>query len=66
MVTCARAVLFDLYETLITEFDPNWRPGAPIVAEQLGLPAGDQAASVPYPQLSFPTDLLRAVGAADG
>jgi len=30
------AVIFDLYETLVTEFDPEWRPG-PSVAERLGL-----------------------------
>ena len=32
-----QAVIFDLYETLVTEFDPDWRPG-PSVAERLGLP----------------------------
>ncbi|MFC7621191.1 HAD family hydrolase [Microlunatus sp. GCM10028923] len=32
------AVIFDLYETLITEFDPHWRP-RPTPAEQLGIPA---------------------------
>src|SRR5579872_7485506 len=31
-----RAVFFDLYETLITEFDPCWTP-LPSVAEQLGV-----------------------------
>lgn len=30
------AVIFDLYETLITEFDPNWAP-LPSVAGRLGL-----------------------------
>jgi putative hydrolase of the HAD superfamily len=30
------AVFFDLFETLITEFDPNWKPG-PSVAERLGV-----------------------------
>lgn len=30
------AVFFDLYETLITEFDPDWRP-LPTVAERLGI-----------------------------
>ncbi|MBM3235182.1 HAD family hydrolase [Candidatus Poribacteria bacterium] len=30
------AVFFDLFETLVTEFDPNWKPG-PSVAEQLGV-----------------------------
>lgn len=31
-----RAVIFDLYETLITEFDPAWTPG-PSLAMRLGL-----------------------------
>jgi putative hydrolase of the HAD superfamily len=31
-----KAVIFDLYETLITEFDPNW-VRLPSVAERLGL-----------------------------
>lgn len=31
------AVIFDLFETLITEFDPNWRP-APSQATRLGVP----------------------------
>lgn len=26
--TPAQAVLFDLYETLVTEFDPDWKPGS--------------------------------------
>lgn len=30
------AVIFDLYETLVTEFDPNWKP-APTTAERLGI-----------------------------
>lgn len=33
------AVIFDLYETLITEFDPHWRAG-PTTAERLGIPEG--------------------------
>ena len=32
-----QAVIFDLYETLITEFDPNWQP-RPNLAERLDLP----------------------------
>lgn len=32
------AVFFDLYETLITEFDPDWRP-LPTPAERLGIGA---------------------------
>lgn len=32
----SRAVVFDLYETLITEFDPLWKPG-PTPAERLGV-----------------------------
>jgi putative hydrolase of the HAD superfamily len=36
----ARAVIFDLYETLITLFDPAWKPG-PSIAERLGV---DEAA----------------------
>ena len=30
------AIFFDLYETLITEFDPNWKP-VPSLAEMLGI-----------------------------
>ncbi|WP_152365436.1 HAD family hydrolase [Microlunatus speluncae] len=37
MARC-EAVLFDLFETLVTEFDPDWRPPAS-PAERLGLPA---------------------------
>lgn len=37
-MTPPKAVFFDLYETLITEFDPHWQPGAsPSVAEQIGM-----------------------------
>ena len=36
-MTC-RAICFDLYETLITEFDPQWRPG-PGIEARLGLGA---------------------------
>jgi HAD superfamily hydrolase (TIGR01509 family) len=36
MASKLEAVIFDLYETLITHFDPDWRPGRS-VAEQLGL-----------------------------
>ncbi len=31
------AVIFDLYETLVTEFDPDWRP-QPSAASRLGVP----------------------------
>jgi len=31
------AVVFDLFETLVTEFDPDWRPG-PSPGDRLGLP----------------------------
>lgn len=31
------AVAFDLFETLVTEFDPHWRP-APTNAARLGVP----------------------------
>jgi putative hydrolase of the HAD superfamily len=42
-VTCKpEAVIFDLYETLITHYDPDRSPG-PSVAEQLGLDAADFA-----------------------
>ena len=40
MTTKPEAVIFDLYETLITNFDPH-RTRGPSVAEQLGLDAGD-------------------------
>lgn len=33
-----KAVIFDLFETLITEFVPNWAPPIPSVAERLGIP----------------------------
>ena len=32
-----KAVIFDLYETLITQFDPNWKPPEMSVAERLGI-----------------------------
>jgi HAD superfamily hydrolase (TIGR01509 family) len=32
-----RAVLFDLYETLVTHFDPNWAPPPRSIVERLGL-----------------------------
>jgi HAD superfamily hydrolase (TIGR01509 family) len=32
-----KAVLFDLYETLVTHFDPNWAPPPRSIAERLGL-----------------------------
>jgi hypothetical protein len=34
MVAVLQAVSFDLYETLITEFDPDWTP-SPSTADQL-------------------------------
>lgn len=33
-----KAVFFDLYETLVTEFDPNWQP-QPSLADRLGIRA---------------------------
>ena len=33
----SRAIIFDLYETLVTEFDPNWTPAAPSIAERIGV-----------------------------
>jgi hypothetical protein len=38
MVAALQAVFFDLYETLITEFDPDWTP-SPSTADQLGVDA---------------------------
>ena len=32
-----KAVIFDLYETLITQFDPNWEPPKMSEAERLGI-----------------------------
>jgi HAD superfamily hydrolase (TIGR01509 family) len=32
-----KAVLFDLYETLVTHFDPDWAPPPRSIAERLGL-----------------------------
>jgi HAD superfamily hydrolase (TIGR01509 family) len=32
-----RAVLFDLYETLVTHYDPNWVPPVRSIAERLGV-----------------------------
>lgn len=34
-----KAVIFDLFETLVTEFDPNFEPATPMVAARLGIPA---------------------------
>ena len=31
------AVIFDRYETLITQFDPNWEPPKVSVAERMGI-----------------------------
>lgn len=33
-----KAILFDLFETLVTEFHPNWKPPRRSTAERLGLP----------------------------
>ena len=33
-----RAVIFDLYETLITVFDPDWKPPKRSLADRLGIP----------------------------
>lgn len=33
-----RAVIFDLYETLITVFDPDWEPPKRSLADRLGIP----------------------------
>jgi predicted HAD superfamily phosphohydrolase YqeG len=35
-----RAVLFDLYETLVTHFDPDWTPPPRTLAARLGLEEG--------------------------
>ena len=35
-----RAVIFDLYETLITENHPEWHVEVPTPGERLGLPQG--------------------------
>ena len=32
-----KAVIFDLYETLITQFDPDWKPPRMSVAQRLGI-----------------------------
>ena len=32
-----KAVIFDLYETLITQFDPNWKPPKMSLADRLGI-----------------------------
>lgn len=36
-----KAVIFDLFETLITEFDSNWTPPKPSMAERLGIPEAE-------------------------
>jgi HAD superfamily hydrolase (TIGR01509 family) len=54
--TTTTAVLFDLYETLITEFVSDWQP-QPTVAEHLGIDAADFAAAW---QLHHP-DRMRGV-----
>jgi FMN phosphatase YigB (HAD superfamily) len=32
-----KAIIFDLYETLITHFDPNWKPPKLTMAERIGI-----------------------------
>lgn len=32
-----KAIIFDLYETLITEFDPDWKPPKLSIADRLGI-----------------------------
>lgn len=34
-----KAILFDLYETLVTHFDPDWRPPRQTIAQRLGIGA---------------------------
>ncbi len=41
-----KAVIFDLFETLITEFDPNWSPPEPSIAERLGVPEAEFATRI--------------------
>ncbi len=36
-----KAVIFDLYETLITEFDPDWQPPRLSIADRLGISNSD-------------------------
>ena len=36
-----KAVIFDLYETLVTHFDPDWKPPKLIVADRLGISEDD-------------------------
>ena len=36
-----KAVIFDLYETLITEFDPDWKPPRLSLADRLGISEED-------------------------
>ena len=42
-MSIARAVVFDLYETLITENHPEWHAPAPRPGERLGLSREDFA-----------------------
>ena len=35
-----KAVIFDLFETLVTEFDPEFTPPNPSIADRLGIPEG--------------------------
>jgi FMN phosphatase YigB (HAD superfamily) len=32
-----RAILFDLYETLVAHYDPNWEPPVRPIAERIGV-----------------------------
>lgn len=40
-VVMIKAVIFDLYETLITEFNPDFEPPERSLAERLGIPEGE-------------------------
>ena len=72
MVAVVQAVFFDLYETLITEFDPDWTP-SPSTADQLGVDAAlfkrewqarhAQRMAGVYPDFaSVLRDICRAIG----
>ena len=36
-----KAIIFDLYETLITQFDPDWKPPKLSLADRLGISEED-------------------------
>jgi|GEM_PF-5125044 hypothetical protein len=36
-----KAVIFDLFETLVTGFDPDFTPPNPSIAERLGIPEAE-------------------------